>query len=92
MLAPIIEEQRLCASLTLVIAGARSNRIDVAPVILRLRMNVRIAVDLRCRSLKDPPGASQRQNSQPRKIVQGGATLAAAKAPGVKALTLQMAE
>ena len=46
MLAPIIEEQCLRASFTLVIAGARSNRIDVAPIILRLRVNVRIAVDL----------------------------------------------
>src|SRR5581483_1296161 len=53
MLPPIIKEQGLRAALPFVIAGANSDRIDVAPVFLRLRMDLRIAVYFRCRSLKD---------------------------------------
>ena len=54
MLAVIIEEQRLGAALALVVAGARTDRIDVAPVILRLRMDRGIAIDLAGRGLEDP--------------------------------------
>ena len=53
VLAPIVEEQRLGAALAFVVAGARSDRIDVAPIILRLRMNMRVAVNLRRRRLQD---------------------------------------
>src|SRR5204863_2051822 len=49
MLAPIVEKQRFGATLALVIAGTRANRIDVAPVVLGLRMGQRIAIDLRGR-------------------------------------------
>ena len=49
----IVEEQRLGAALALVIAGARTDRVDVAPIFLRLRVDVRIAIDLARRSLED---------------------------------------
>ena len=54
VLAPIVEEQRLGAALALVIARARPDRIDVAPIVLRLRMDGGVAVDLRGRGLEDP--------------------------------------
>ena len=41
VLAPIIEEQRLGAALAFVVAGARADRIDVAPIVLGLRMDAR---------------------------------------------------
>ena len=53
VLAAIVEEQRLGAALTLVIAAARADRIDVAPVCLGLGMDGRVAVDLAGRGLKD---------------------------------------
>ena len=46
VLAMIVEEQRLGAALALVVAGARTDRIDVAPVVLGLRVHRGIAVDL----------------------------------------------
>ena len=52
-LASIVEKQRLGAALALVVAGARTDRIDVAPIILGLGMNSRVAVDLRRRGLEN---------------------------------------
>ena len=54
VLAVVVEEQRLGAALALVVAGARADRIDVAPVGLGLRMDRRVAVDLAGRGLEDP--------------------------------------
>ena len=53
MLAAIVEEQRFGAALALVVAGARADRVDVAAVVLGLRMHSGIAVHLRSRSLQD---------------------------------------
>jgi hypothetical protein len=47
----IIEEQRLGAALAFIIAGARSDRVDVAPIVLGLWMNRGIAVNLAGRGL-----------------------------------------
>ena len=46
--------QRLGAALALVVAGARADRIHVAPVLLPLRVFARIAVDLAGRRDQDP--------------------------------------
>ena len=40
------EHERLGASFTLVVTGARPNGVDVAPVLLRLRVLFRVTVDL----------------------------------------------
>ena len=53
VLAVVVEEQRLGAALALVVAGARADRIDVAPVVLGLRVDRRVAVDLGGRGLED---------------------------------------
>jgi len=53
VLAVIVEEQSLGAALAFVITGARADRIDVAAVILGLRMDRRIAIDLGGRGLED---------------------------------------
>jgi hypothetical protein len=45
MLAPIIEEQGFGAALAFVITGPGADRIDVAPVLLRLRVDVGITID-----------------------------------------------
>ena len=52
MLPVIIEKQRFSASLALVIAGAQSDRVHIAPVALRLGVLYRIAVNLACGGLK----------------------------------------
>jgi hypothetical protein len=46
MLTSIIEEQSLGAAFPFIVAGAQSDRVDVARVILFLRMNRGVAVDL----------------------------------------------
>ena len=53
MLAPIVEEQRLRTALAFVVAGARPDRVDVAGVVLDLRMDVGVAVHLAGRRLED---------------------------------------
>ena len=53
MLAAIVEEQRLGAALAFVIAGAWTDRVHVAPVLLDLRVDMRIAVNLAGRGLQD---------------------------------------
>jgi len=47
VLAVVIEEQRLGAALAFVVAGAHADRVDVAPVVFGLRMDVRVAVHRR---------------------------------------------
>ncbi len=54
VLAVIVHEQGLGDALPLVIAGARSDRIHVAPVGLDLWMDGRVTVDLGRRRLEDP--------------------------------------
>ena len=53
VLAVVVEEQRLGAALALVVAGRGADRVDVAPVALRLRVHGRVAVDLGGRGLQD---------------------------------------
>ena len=53
VLAPIIEEQGFGAALAFIVAGARADRVDVAPIILGLRMHVGIAVDFGGRGLEN---------------------------------------
>ena len=53
VLAVIVEEQRLRTALALVVAGARSDRIDAAAVALDLGVDGRVAVDLAGRGLED---------------------------------------
>ena len=45
MLTPIIKEQRFRATFTFIVAGTDADWIDVTPIILGLRMHVRVAVD-----------------------------------------------
>src|SRR5689334_15070728 len=53
MLAAIIEEQGFGAAFTLVVAGAGTYGIDIAPVAFLLRVNAGVAIDLRSRGLQD---------------------------------------
>src|SRR6266850_8143964 len=53
MLAVVIEEQRLGAAFAFIVTGARSDGIDIAPIVLGLRMDVGIAIDLAGRGLKN---------------------------------------
>src|SRR5262245_35939374 len=53
VLAVIVEEQRLGATLSLIVAGTRTDRIDIAPVGFGLRMHRRVAVYLARRRLED---------------------------------------
>jgi hypothetical protein len=53
VLPPIVEEERFGAALSLVLARPRPDWIDVAPIVLRLWVHRRIAVNLAGRSLKD---------------------------------------
>src|SRR6202012_775084 len=52
VLAVIIEEQGRGAALAFVVASARTDRVDVAAIILGLRMDRRIAIDLGGRGLE----------------------------------------
>jgi hypothetical protein len=58
VLAPISEEQALRAALALIIARPYADRIDIAPVILGLRMNARIAIDTATRSYAGVAGGN----------------------------------
>ena len=53
VLTMIIEEQGLGGAFAFIVAGARPERVDVAPVGFRLRMNVGVAVNFAGRSLED---------------------------------------
>src|SRR5437773_2034261 len=54
MLAPIIEKERLCGSLALVVASTGADWVDVTPIVLSLRMDFRISVHLRSGGQQDP--------------------------------------
>jgi len=54
VLAAVVEEQRLGAALAFVVARARANRVHLAPVAFRLRMDFRVAIHLAGGGLKDP--------------------------------------
>jgi len=53
VLAMIVEEQGFRRALAFIVTGPQPQRIDVAPIGFRLRMNVRVAVDLAGRGLKN---------------------------------------
>ena len=53
VLAVVVEEQRLGAALAFVVAGARPERVDVAAIVLGLRMHGGIAVHLAGGGLQD---------------------------------------
>src|SRR5260370_8376523 len=53
VLATIVEEQSFCTTLAFIVAGSQADRIDVAPIILRLGMNMRIPIYLSCRRLQN---------------------------------------
>jgi hypothetical protein len=53
VLAVIVEEQRLGAPLSFIVARARPDRVDVAPVVFGLRMDCRITVHFAGRCLED---------------------------------------
>ena len=66
MLAVIVEEQRLAATLALVVAASRADRVDVAPVALGLWMDLRVAVDL---ARRGEEVASALELRQPERVV-----------------------
>src|ERR1700730_4519127 len=51
-LAMVIKEQSFGAAFAFIVTGTRSDRIDVTPVVLGLRMNRGITIDLACRGLQ----------------------------------------
>ena len=53
VLAPVVEEQRLCTALALIVAAANPDGIHSSPVFLLLRMNLRIAVNFAGARLQD---------------------------------------
>ena len=53
VLAPIVEKQRLGTALAFIVAGARTNWVDVPPIILGLRVNARITIHFRRGRLED---------------------------------------
>src|SRR6266498_4336647 len=72
VLAVIVEEQGLRATLTFVVAAANADRIDAPPIRLRLRVNVRIAVDLRRGCLQDASFDPLRQPQHVDRTVNAG--------------------
>lgn len=53
MLTAIVEKQSFGTPLALVVAGSAADRIDIAPIVLGLRMDGGIAIDLGCGGLQD---------------------------------------
>src|SRR6476659_3700883 len=53
VLPPVVEEQSFRATLAFVVTRARTDRIDVPPVTLGLRMHIWVAVNFRRRGLQD---------------------------------------
>ena len=53
VLTVIVEKQSFGTALAFVITGPRSDRVDMAPVLFRLRMHLRIAIDLAGRGLEN---------------------------------------
>jgi len=66
-------EQGFCTALTLVVAGARPNRVHIAVVILVLRMLLRIAIDFAGGRLQDSGVAGNRQLQQVVRAEHAGA-------------------
>jgi|SRR4051794_2254377 len=64
VLAHEFHGQALGKSLPLVITGSWTNRVDIPPIGLWLRMNQRLAINLRCGSLKKPRAMRMRQFQQ----------------------------
>jgi hypothetical protein len=54
VLPEAVEEQGLGAALALVVAGARADRIDLAPIGFDLGVDLRVAIDLAGRGLQHP--------------------------------------
>jgi hypothetical protein len=52
-LSVIIEEQGFGATLSLIVAGSRTDGVHMAPIILSLRMSRGITINLACRSLQN---------------------------------------
>ena len=72
VLAVIVEEQRLGAALSLVVAGALADRVDAPPVVLGLRMHLGVAVDLAGRRLQDRHAQPLREPEHVDRAVHGG--------------------
>src|SRR5450631_4454517 len=53
MLAVIIEKQGFGAALALVVAGSAADRVDIAPIVLGLRMDGGIAINFRSGGLQN---------------------------------------
>src|SRR4051794_8663477 len=53
VLPPIVEKERLGATFAFIVTGTRPNHIYIAPVLFRLRVNMRVSVHLRSRRLKN---------------------------------------
>src|SRR5437763_11370118 len=53
VLPVIVSHQRFREPLAFVVTGAQADRVDVAPVVFSLRVDQRIAVNFRSRSLKN---------------------------------------
>ena len=62
VLAVVVHEEGLRDTLALVVAAPESDRIHVPPVLLALRVDVRIAVDFRGGRLKDARARSLRES------------------------------
>src|SRR4051794_12499325 len=53
MLSPVVEKQRFGTAFAFIVARAHADRVDVAPILFRLRVNCRITIDLRSGSLQN---------------------------------------
>lgn len=53
MLPVVVEKKRLGAALPFIVTGTDACRIDIAPIAFRLRVDLRVAVDLTGRGLED---------------------------------------
>ena len=72
MLAAVVEEQGLRATLALVIACARADRIYVAPVFFPLRVAHGVAINFAGRSLENSGAATVRKLEHVDRAVNGG--------------------
>ena len=64
VLSVIVEKEGFGTALAFVVAGADTDRVDVAPIVFPLRMDLRIAIDLACRSLEDTSTAAPRHSKR----------------------------
>ena len=72
VLPAVVEKQGLRASLAFVVASARADRINVAPILFLLRMGQRVTVDLAGRRLKDAGAAPLGEVEHVDRAVNGG--------------------